>query len=98
MSFRICVFPNIESAAPFHKEDLRICGSFSKVKRTLTKSKLISFGYVGSVLLQALLTPTSLSALSLISSRKPDPKIYQYALDQLGVKGEEAVFLDDIGM
>ncbi|KAM0787116.1 hypothetical protein ACM66B_006371 [Microbotryomycetes sp. NB124-2] len=29
--------------------------------------------------------------------RKPDPKFYQLALDRLGVKPEETVFLDDIG-
>ena len=28
---------------------------------------------------------------------KPDPKIYQLALDRLGVKPEETVFVDDIG-
>lgn len=35
---------------------------------------------------------------SSLDVRKPDPKFYQYALDKLGVKGEEVVFLDDIGM
>lgn len=30
--------------------------------------------------------------------RKPDPRFYQLALDRLGVKAEEAVFLDDIGL
>ncbi|KDE05097.1 hypothetical protein MVLG_04537 [Microbotryum lychnidis-dioicae p1A1 Lamole] len=30
-------------------------------------------------------------------SRKPNPKFYQIALDRLGSKAEEAVFLDDIG-
>ncbi|GAA5953018.1 hypothetical protein JCM8115_002410 [Rhodotorula mucilaginosa] len=29
--------------------------------------------------------------------RKPDPKFFQLALDRLGVKAEETVFLDDIG-
>ncbi|GAA5924422.1 HAD family hydrolase [Sporobolomyces koalae] len=29
--------------------------------------------------------------------RKPDPRFFQLALDKLGIKGEEAVFLDDIG-
>ncbi|ORY57695.1 HAD-like domain-containing protein [Leucosporidium creatinivorum] len=29
--------------------------------------------------------------------RKPDPAFYQLALDRLGVKAEETVFLDDIG-
>ncbi|GAA5978927.1 hypothetical protein JCM5350_004180 [Sporobolomyces pararoseus] len=29
--------------------------------------------------------------------RKPDPKFFQLALDKLGVKADEAVFLDDIG-
>ena len=28
---------------------------------------------------------------------KPDPKIYEMALRELGVRAEEAVFLDDIG-
>ncbi|MBS3757821.1 MAG: HAD family phosphatase [Desulfobacterales bacterium] len=28
---------------------------------------------------------------------KPDPKIYEMVLDELGVNAEEAVFLDDIG-
>lgn len=32
-----------------------------------------------------------------VGLRKPDPLIYSIALDKLGVKGEEAVFLDDIG-
>ena len=27
--------------------------------------------------------------------RKPNPKIYQWTLDQLGMKGEETLFLDD---
>lgn len=30
--------------------------------------------------------------------RKPDPRFYQRALDRLGIKGEEAIFLDDIGI
>lgn len=29
--------------------------------------------------------------------RKPDPRFFQLALDRLGVKAEETVFLDDIG-
>ncbi|GAA5841449.1 hypothetical protein JCM5353_007273 [Sporobolomyces roseus] len=29
--------------------------------------------------------------------RKPDPKFFQLAIDKLGVKAEEAIFLDDIG-
>ncbi|GAA5821094.1 hypothetical protein JCM10212_001146 [Sporobolomyces blumeae] len=29
--------------------------------------------------------------------RKPDPRFYQIALDKLGIRGDEAVFLDDIG-
>ncbi|GAA6007945.1 hypothetical protein JCM11491_006551 [Sporobolomyces phaffii] len=29
--------------------------------------------------------------------RKPDPRFFQLALDKLGIKAEEAVFLDDIG-
>ena len=29
--------------------------------------------------------------------RKPDPKFFQLALDRLGIKAEETVFLDDIG-
>jgi len=36
-----------------------------------------------------------------ISSRlglvKPDPRIYAYMLNELGVKADEAVFIDDIG-
>lgn len=35
--------------------------------------------------------------MSMSTCRKPDPKFYQIALDKLGVKGDEAVFLDDIG-
>ncbi|KAI8967033.1 HAD-like domain-containing protein [Mycotypha africana] len=34
----------------------------------------------------------------LIGLRKPDPKIYQYACNLIGIKPEEAIFLDDIGM
>jgi HAD superfamily hydrolase (TIGR01509 family) len=30
--------------------------------------------------------------------RKPDPKIYHYACDVIGIKPDEAIFLDDIGM
>jgi putative hydrolase of the HAD superfamily len=30
--------------------------------------------------------------------RKPDPKIYELALDRLGVVASEAVFLDDLGI
>jgi putative hydrolase of the HAD superfamily len=30
--------------------------------------------------------------------RKPDPRFYQLALDQLGVAPEQAVFLDDLGI
>lgn len=29
--------------------------------------------------------------------RKPNPKIYELALQRLGVQPEEAVFLDDLG-
>ena len=29
--------------------------------------------------------------------RKPDPRIYQIALEQLGVEAANALFLDDIG-
>jgi len=29
--------------------------------------------------------------------RKPDPKFFRLAIDKLGVKPDEAVFLDDIG-
>ncbi|XP_069461743.1 bifunctional epoxide hydrolase 2 [Ambystoma mexicanum] len=32
-----------------------------------------------------------------IGMRKPEPRIYQYALDMLKVKPQEAIFLDDIG-
>uniref|UniRef100_A0A8D2ITK1 Epoxide hydrolase 2 n=1 Tax=Varanus komodoensis TaxID=61221 RepID=A0A8D2ITK1_VARKO len=32
-----------------------------------------------------------------IGLQKPDPKIYEYALDQLKAKPEEVIFLDDIG-
>jgi epoxide hydrolase-like predicted phosphatase len=31
-----------------------------------------------------------------VKMRKPDPEIYKYTLDQLGVKAEEAVFIDDL--
>ena len=34
---------------------------------------------------------------SVVGLRKPDPRIYQHACDQLGVQPAEAVFLDDIG-
>lgn len=30
--------------------------------------------------------------------RKPDPNIYKYTLDQLDVEGNQAIFLDDLGM
>lgn len=30
--------------------------------------------------------------------RKPDPRFFQLALDRIDVKGEEAAFLDDIGL
>jgi len=33
-----------------------------------------------------------------VGLRKPDPRIYQLACDQLGVKLQESVFLDDIGV
>ena len=33
-----------------------------------------------------------------VGLRKPDPRIYQLACSQLGVKPAEAVFLDDIGL
>jgi epoxide hydrolase-like predicted phosphatase len=32
-----------------------------------------------------------------IGLRKPDPKVFQYVLDKLRVKPEEAIFVDDIG-
>jgi putative hydrolase of the HAD superfamily len=32
-----------------------------------------------------------------VGLRKPDPRIYQLACEQLGVTPEQAVFLDDIG-
>ena len=31
-----------------------------------------------------------------VGMRKPEPGIYKYTLEKLGVAGEEAVFLDDI--
>lgn len=31
-----------------------------------------------------------------VGTTKPDPKIYQIALNNLGVKGNEAIFIDDI--
>jgi epoxide hydrolase-like predicted phosphatase len=31
-----------------------------------------------------------------VGAAKPEPKIYQYALDQLGVRPDEAVFVDDV--
>jgi epoxide hydrolase-like predicted phosphatase len=34
---------------------------------------------------------------SVVGLRKPDPRIYQLACDELGVHPAEAVFLDDIG-
>ncbi|KAK4701495.1 hypothetical protein P7C70_g4738, partial [Phenoliferia sp. Uapishka_3] len=34
---------------------------------------------------------------AVVGMRKPDPRFYQVALDKLGVKANEAVFLDDIG-
>jgi epoxide hydrolase-like predicted phosphatase len=34
---------------------------------------------------------------SVVGLRKPDPRIYQHACDQIGVQPAEAVFLDDIG-
>jgi len=34
---------------------------------------------------------------SAVGLRKPDPRIYALALDRLGVRAAEAVFLDDIG-
>jgi putative hydrolase of the HAD superfamily len=35
---------------------------------------------------------------SKVGLRKPDPEIYQLALDRLSVKAEEAVYLDDLGI
>ena len=35
---------------------------------------------------------------SKIGIRKPDPRIYQIACDQLGIVPNEAVFLDDLGV
>ena len=32
-----------------------------------------------------------------VNLRKPDAAIYQYTLDQLKCKPEEAIFLDDLG-
>jgi epoxide hydrolase-like predicted phosphatase len=34
---------------------------------------------------------------SVLGLRKPDPRIYQHACDEVGVRPAEAVFLDDIG-
>ena len=34
---------------------------------------------------------------SVVGLRKPDPRIYQHACDQVGAQPAEAVFLDDIG-
>jgi epoxide hydrolase-like predicted phosphatase len=34
---------------------------------------------------------------SIVGLRKPDPRIYRHACEQLGVRAAEAVFLDDIG-
>jgi putative hydrolase of the HAD superfamily len=33
-----------------------------------------------------------------VGLEKPDPKIYQLALDRLGIKAEEAIFIDDKSM
>ena len=35
---------------------------------------------------------------SKIGLRKPDPRIYEYACGQMGVKPEEVVYLDDLGI
>jgi putative hydrolase of the HAD superfamily len=35
---------------------------------------------------------------SLAGFRKPDPRIYQLACDQLGIEPSEAVYLDDLGI
>jgi putative hydrolase of the HAD superfamily len=35
---------------------------------------------------------------SKVGCRKPDPRFYQIALDELGVAPEQAVFLDDLGV
>jgi putative hydrolase of the HAD superfamily len=35
---------------------------------------------------------------SKIGLRKPDPKIYEYACEQMGVAPEEVVYLDDLGI
>jgi putative hydrolase of the HAD superfamily len=35
---------------------------------------------------------------SVVGIRKPDPRIYQIACEQLGVTPEQAVFLDDLGV
>ena len=32
-----------------------------------------------------------------VGMRKPDPRIYEHTLQQLNVRAEEAVFLDDLG-
>lgn len=35
---------------------------------------------------------------SVVGVRKPDPRFYELALDQLGITAPEAVFLDDLGV
>jgi putative hydrolase of the HAD superfamily len=35
---------------------------------------------------------------SLIGARKPEPRFYQLALDQLAIEASEAVYLDDLGI
>ncbi len=32
-----------------------------------------------------------------VKMRKPEPRIYEYTLQELGVQPHEAIFLDDIG-
>ena len=34
---------------------------------------------------------------SVVGLRKPDPRIYEHALETIGIRAEQAVFLDDIG-
>ena len=35
---------------------------------------------------------------SKLGMRKPDPRIYQHACEQMGVRPEEVVYLDDLGI
>ena len=33
-----------------------------------------------------------------VKMRKPEPRIYQYTLDQLELEASDAIFIDDLGM